>query len=1136
MASQLQLRRGTTAQHAVFTGAPAEVTVDTDKKTVVVHDGSTVGGFPIEGLKDKPAGGALAGTYPNPTLAPIISSGSSFARSLDNRFADRINVKDFGAVGNAKKLVGGSIAAGSNVLICSSASFVSSDVGKSISLGYAGTNSHTLYTTIVAVNSSTQVQLADNAVTTTSISEILYGTEDGPAIRSAVAQARSENKAVYLPRGQYLMNTALSTSSGNPQISSIPVGGGAYGIFLLNNNLNAAQSFYMLGDGASIVSSLYPPQSGNDNGFTFVQISGFFDELHFEGITFDSTRQMVLAFSGTGAAGRVYGFRIGSALSAWNENSRPFNCRIFNCNFYDQTLSIRADNAENLSVSGCDFIYRRGQAGVGDGDWTGAMGVRQIRSLRVVNNYMNGCLTDDLATLQSINPTYTHRCVDNFVHTGGGGLAHFLENCLIADNVVTRFSREGIFVIASPSSSYDNSITYGCFIANNWFDGRYPLNHPVATNWAIRTADAHSTIVGNNIFQATVGILASPSNPVVNGQAAHHTLIDSNNIVLCPASRPGYQGSTGIGISGCDNVTVQNNQIIGHDIGSYRQNGWTGSGTRPTATVASSDVNADTITVTGNVWPDGSAVIFTSLPSNSGLTENVTYFVVNRVGDTFQVSSSFNGSPVDLLVDITGATITAGTLTITVGIGCGGSGFVPTYNPNPPYVTHFIRNNVLKIVSKNSASVLCTAFQIDAGNGTFFVENNIIDGFDFASYRIGGGNLDYIFDNNRITRNLRLNSGYIAANYGAPLLKSHLFEIYPTQTGWYEVPAYSQTRFGAQFDYSISANPENLYGDTTGVTQNGSQVTKLSVSNYDESSGGTGGTNSRLVVSQNHVGQFPAVTKIYIRNYFGGILFYVYVDKVLTKAALTFSGGGGSGAAGYATISGGVVQSVTITNGGSGYTTAPSVSIVGRGIKGSGATFTASLLGNAVDSVAVGGSGGSGYSQPLYFNLECKNTDYNGVALDTPFYTPSTPSNGMEIVLSSGVKTMTLSGGGGGTISGTGSPVIGTALSATGVAATDLITATGHPFANGDRVGFQSLTGGSGLTAGTTYFVRDAVGNDFKLAATSGGAAINFTTDITAATIIPAMPEYIGQHFIDSSNNKVYVATGTAGGKWALLN
>jgi hypothetical protein len=47
MATTLKLRRGTTAQHSSFTGAAGEVTVDTDKDTVVVHDGTTAGGFPL---------------------------------------------------------------------------------------------------------------------------------------------------------------------------------------------------------------------------------------------------------------------------------------------------------------------------------------------------------------------------------------------------------------------------------------------------------------------------------------------------------------------------------------------------------------------------------------------------------------------------------------------------------------------------------------------------------------------------------------------------------------------------------------------------------------------------------------------------------------------------------------------------------------------------------------------------------------------------------------------------------------------------------------------------------------------------------------------------------------------------------
>jgi hypothetical protein len=52
MAKQVQFRRGTTSQHSVFIGSPGEITVDTDKKIVVVHDGITPGGFPANRFED----------------------------------------------------------------------------------------------------------------------------------------------------------------------------------------------------------------------------------------------------------------------------------------------------------------------------------------------------------------------------------------------------------------------------------------------------------------------------------------------------------------------------------------------------------------------------------------------------------------------------------------------------------------------------------------------------------------------------------------------------------------------------------------------------------------------------------------------------------------------------------------------------------------------------------------------------------------------------------------------------------------------------------------------------------------------------------------------------------------------------
>jgi hypothetical protein len=44
---RVRLRKGTEQEHSSFAGVLAEVTVDTDKKTLRVHDGSTIGGFEI---------------------------------------------------------------------------------------------------------------------------------------------------------------------------------------------------------------------------------------------------------------------------------------------------------------------------------------------------------------------------------------------------------------------------------------------------------------------------------------------------------------------------------------------------------------------------------------------------------------------------------------------------------------------------------------------------------------------------------------------------------------------------------------------------------------------------------------------------------------------------------------------------------------------------------------------------------------------------------------------------------------------------------------------------------------------------------------------------------------------------------
>ena len=66
---------------------------------------------------------------------------------------------------------------------------------------------------------------------------------------------------------------------------------------------------------------------------------------------------------------------------------------------------------------------------------------------------------------------------------------------------------------------------------------------------------------------------------------------------------------------------------------------------------------------------------------------------------------------------------------------------------------------------------------------------------------------------------------------------------------------------------------------------------------------------------------------------------------------VSFSGGGGSGATGTASVSNCLVSGVSITAGGSGYTSAPGISYSGGG--GSGASGTVNISGGAVTSVSI---------------------------------------------------------------------------------------------------------------------------------------------------------------------------------------
>jgi hypothetical protein len=94
-----------------------------------------------------------------------------------------------------------------------------------------------------------------------------------------------------------------------------------------------------------------------------------------------------------------------------------------------------------------------------------------------------------------------------------------------------------------------------------------------------------------------------------------------------------------------------------------------------------------------------------------------------------------------------------------------------------------------------------------------------------------------------------------------------------------------------------------------------------------------------------------------------------------------------------------------------------------------------------------------------------------------------------------------------------------TSNAVTGTEATNTINDAGHTFVNNTPVIFSSITGGAGLVANQPYFVVGAVaGVSYQLSTTSGGAAINFTTDITDGTIGRAWGT-TGSNFIHKTGN-----------------
>jgi hypothetical protein len=163
---------------------------------------------------NQPNGPAQLDASGTASALKIIPNGSTVQRPLSAIAADQVNVKNFGAVGDAQSVaMNATIAAGSTALTVSKAVFASTDVGKSIDVPGAGAAGKALTgVTIAGYVSATAVTLSAPATTALSASAqtILWGTDDSTALAAAMAVANTRLAAggmacLYAPAASYMI-------------------------------------------------------------------------------------------------------------------------------------------------------------------------------------------------------------------------------------------------------------------------------------------------------------------------------------------------------------------------------------------------------------------------------------------------------------------------------------------------------------------------------------------------------------------------------------------------------------------------------------------------------------------------------------------------------------------------------------------------------------------------------------------------------------------------------------------------------------------------------------------------------------------------------------------------------------------
>ncbi|MGI0014041.1 MAG: glycosyl hydrolase family 28-related protein, partial [Nitrososphaera sp.] len=206
------------------------VEMNTPDRAVVIHDDGT----DLQSTAPVCYSSNVGGKVPTPGTAVTLALRLNFQDKTDRimlgavgiRIAPlaecSLNVRDFGAKGDTRKVSDGEITAGTTELSSATAGFTPDDVGKRIGIARAGVSGldadgnpimQPLSTTIATFVSDRQVTLTDAASTTISNANVTWGTDDWRALQAAFDAASPTGAMICVPPGTYLISNFLSLRS-----------------------------------------------------------------------------------------------------------------------------------------------------------------------------------------------------------------------------------------------------------------------------------------------------------------------------------------------------------------------------------------------------------------------------------------------------------------------------------------------------------------------------------------------------------------------------------------------------------------------------------------------------------------------------------------------------------------------------------------------------------------------------------------------------------------------------------------------------------------------------------------------------------------------------------------------------------